>query len=67
MNNDENVRIAIIAIAICVLGISGLLFYLEKNVGGGAFATVFIVCLIFAYLSRFKKFKGFGVEAELWE
>ena len=29
--------------------------------GGG------VICLIFAWLSRFKKFKGFGVDAELWE
>ncbi len=26
-----------------------------------------IFCLIFAFLSRFKKFKGLGIEAELWE
>jgi hypothetical protein len=26
-----------------------------------------IFCLIFAFLSKFKKFKGLGIEAEMWE
>lgn len=35
----------------------------------GATATfvMFFLCLIYANVSRFKRFKGFGVEAELWE
>lgn len=57
------------------LSIAAALFLLVALGTGAAdmaaSATVMIgglgICLIFLYLSRFKKFKGFGLEAETWE
>jgi hypothetical protein len=44
--------------------------YLAYEDKVGSATTVFgsaIVCTIFVYLTRFKTFKGFGIQAELWE
>ena len=39
----------------------------SKTAAAGITFTAAICCLIFSYLSRFKRFKGLGVEAELWD
>lgn len=55
-----------------LLGLSFFGFSLSKiytdQIGqaGGA-AAIAIMCLILSNLARFKRFKGFGIEAELWE
>lgn len=59
------------------LGIAGgALIFLVSSVGaallGGASGAGVLVaglalCLVFLFLSRFKRFKGFGLEAETWE
>lgn len=57
-----------ILIAALVLFFAGVaLSYLDKT--GGAVATygAGVFCLIFVYLAQFKRFKGFGLEAELQE
>jgi hypothetical protein len=60
-------RFIVLALAVATLVGSAVLFSLNSNIGGTAFATVFVILLIFVFLGRFKKFKGFGIEAELWE
>ena len=43
-------------------------FFLNSEVTGATAAFVmFFLCLIYANVSRFKRFKGLGFEAELWE
>jgi hypothetical protein len=56
-------RFTVLAISVAALAGSATLFYFERNSGGTVFAGVFIVSLIFVFLARFKKFKGFGIEA----
>ncbi len=42
--------------------------FLEAEVTGATAAfAMFFLCLIYANVSRFKRFKGLGFEAELWE
>lgn len=64
---DWIVRIAIFVLAM-TLAVNGI--YLS-NTGQHASATLnfvtTVLVLIFVFLSRFKKFKGLGIEAELWE
>jgi hypothetical protein len=43
-------------------------FLLKSEVAGSTAAFVmFFLCLIYANVSRFRRFKGLGFEAELWE
>ena len=43
-------------------------FFLNSEIAGATAAFVmFFLCLIYANVSRFKRFKGLGFEAELWE
>lgn len=43
-------------------------FFLEAQVTGATAAFVmFFLCLIYGNVARFKRFKGLGFEAELWE
>ncbi len=39
----------------------------EKIKSAGLIYGIGILCLTFSFLSKFKKFKGFGFEGELWE
>ena len=57
--------ILVTAIALLAVG-AGLAAF--GNVGGATVTYgVAILCLIFAFLGQFKRFKGLGVEAELWD
>ena len=54
--------ISFVFLALC------LRFFLKSEVAGATAAFVmFFLCLIYANVSRFKRFKGLGFEAELWE
>jgi hypothetical protein len=54
--------IAFVFLALC------LRFFLKSEIAGATAAFVmFFLCLIYANVSRFKRFKGLGFEAELWE
>jgi len=55
-------------IASLILFSSGIaLSYLDKIGGATATYSAAVFCLIFVFLTEFRKFKGFGVEAELLE
>lgn len=54
-------------IAIIFLAFS-IMFFLNTEVTGATAAfAMFFLCLIYGNVSRFKRFKGLGFEAELWE
>ncbi|MEH3111291.1 MAG: hypothetical protein PGN22_14440 [Agrobacterium cavarae] len=55
-----------------IVGLAFLAFALikvndDRVLEAGGIATIAIMCLVFSNLTRFKKFKGLGFEAELWE
>jgi hypothetical protein len=57
-----------------LVGMSAALFsgayalsFAGNNAGGTIFSAAAIFALIFAFLAKFKRFKGLGIEAELWE
>lgn len=53
--------------SILLFALGAYLAFLDKV---GSATTVFasaIICTIFVYLTRFKKFNGFGIQAELWD
>lgn len=66
-NSDGFMRIGLFICA-CVLFAAGIVLGFMSGAGPATatFATG-VFCLIFAFLSRFKRFKGLGIEAELWE
>jgi hypothetical protein len=60
-------RIVIFITALLLFACGSYLSYLDKVGGSTVTYTAAIFCLIFSFLQEFKKFKGFGVEAELLE
>ncbi len=67
MNIDRLTRI-ILFIAVGTFFSLAIFFAVRDNLRSSiVFLTVGFLCLIFIFLSRFKRFKGFGFEAELWE
>ncbi len=64
---DDFIRVSLLGAAAAFVGAA----ITTAVIGHAASATVMVggllVCLIFLYLSRFKRFKGFGVEGEMWE
>jgi len=65
---ETGARVLLFIMGVCLIGYGA---YLGSTESGTASAVVLngtgIICLIFSYLSKFKKFKGFGIEGELWE
>lgn len=58
-------QVAILVVSILLLA-SGVVMGYEEKVGSAtATYTAAVLCLIFAFLPEFKKFKGLGIEAEL--
>ena len=52
----------------CVLFVAGIgLGFTGEPGSAGVTLAAGVFCLIFAFLSQFKRFKGLGIEAELWE
>lgn len=60
-------RIAIFITAIVLFASGVFLSYVDKAGGATVTYTAAVLCLVFAFLQEFKKFKGFGIEAELLE
>jgi len=60
-------RITVFITALILFGSGIYLSYLEKTAGATVTYTAAVLCLVFTFLQEFKKFKGFGVEAELLE
>lgn len=63
--NALPVSLGLGSIALFVLG--GVLAADDKVAASGTVFVATIVLLIFVRLSRFRRFKAFGMEAELWE
>ncbi len=64
---QDNQRLLLLGAALGLLVSGTVLAFMDQI---AAASTVYAVCcmvLIFFFLSRFKRFKGFGIEAELWE
>ncbi|MBI5426780.1 MAG: hypothetical protein HZA02_00705 [Nitrospinae bacterium] len=67
MNHDNILRWAIFSVSVVLFGFGLRLSFTENQTGSAATYTVAIICLIFVFLSKFKRFKGLGLEAEMWE
>lgn len=65
MSNGERLFLFLIALVFLVFSVRFLLN--AEITGGGAAFAMFFLCLIYGNVSRFKRFKGLGFEAELWE
>ncbi len=64
---QDNQR-ALLWIAAMALFICGVTLSFKDQVGAATVTyAASVVVLIFSFLARFKRFKGLGVEAELWE
>ncbi len=59
------VRVLVAISGLLLLGMGVVLSYQDKLGGATATYGTAIVCLIFVFLSDFKRFKGLGIEAEL--
>ncbi len=64
---DRHLRLAIAggALTFFVSSVGAALF--GNSSGAGVLVVGLALCLVFLFLSRFKRFKGFGLEAETWE
>jgi hypothetical protein len=60
-------KIFIFSIGLFFLVFSLCFFYMSDVAGGTATFVMFFLCLIYSNVSQFKRFKGLGFEAELWE
>nr|WP_321524661.1 hypothetical protein [uncultured Cohaesibacter sp.] len=60
-------RCFLFLIALIFLAFSILSFLKAEVTGATAAFVMFFLCLIYGNVSRFKRFKGLGFEAELWE
>lgn len=61
----NQIVLILLSIALFVLGYT--LASGDKTTAAGLFVTAGVLVLIFAFLAKFKRFKGMGIEAELWE
>lgn len=59
--------VAIAVLAVVSLGGAIWLGFHDRTASGGLLAGLGLLLLAFVQLSRFKRFKGMGFEAELWE
>lgn len=60
-------RIIVFVMGLILFGAGFYLCYRDKTGAATATYAAGVLCLIFAFLPEFKRFKGFGVEAELLE
>jgi len=60
-------RILFSAVGLSMIGYSLWLVYKDQVTNSSIVFGLGLLSFIYANISRFKKFKGFGVEAELWE
>jgi len=57
----------ILAIAVSLFCVGSWLAINDQTASATLMLAAAVLCLIFVYLARFKRFKGLGIEAELWE
>lgn len=60
-------RVLFVVVGLAFLGSSFYLIYFEKVTEAAAVFGLGFLSFIYANVSRFKRFKGLGFEAELWE
>lgn len=60
-------RLFLFAISLIFLTFSIAAFLNADIAGATAAFAMFFLCLIYGNVSRFKRFRGLGIEAELWE
>jgi hypothetical protein len=64
---DGSMKIVLSGLAVLMLAGGFVLAAFGNTASAGITYGAAVFCLIFAFLSRFKRFKGLGIEAELWE
>ncbi len=64
---ERAVQIFMLVFAAGTLAAGVWFIYLDKVTGGSIVCVLGLMLFVFAFLSRFKRFKGLGIEAELWE
>lgn len=64
---EDDLRISLLIASLMLFASGVYLSYLDKTGGATATYAAAVFCLIFVFLTEFRKFKGFGVEAELLE
>ncbi|MGH8710524.1 MAG: hypothetical protein ACREVA_04305 [Burkholderiales bacterium] len=67
MREKMTIRNAVFIIAVALFAAGVCLSFLDKTGSATVTYTAAVLCLIFVFLSEFKRFKGFGLEAELLE
>ncbi|MGP3249907.1 hypothetical protein ACTVP2_07970 [Serratia marcescens] len=65
--NDNHIRCVIFILAVLLFVSGGVLSFSDKVSAAGVNYGAGFLCLVFVYISQFKSFKGFGIEAELQE
>lgn len=65
MNDCFRIGVFILTAGLHITG--AMLAYNDKTASASIVFGAAIMCMIFLFLSQFKTFKGFGVQAELWE
>ncbi len=61
------IRISILLFSIALFASGIALAFNDKTASASVVMAAGVITLIFLYLSQFKRFKGLGIEAELWE
>jgi hypothetical protein len=61
------IRIFVALLSAVAISGAGYFFTIERSQGAFAFCGLFVITMIFLYVTRFKKIRAFGIEAELWE
>ena len=64
---NQTMRVVILITSILLFGAGATLAFFDKTGGATATYSAAVFGLIFVFLPEFKKFKGFGIEAELLE
>ena len=65
--DSDNQRLLLLSAALGLILSGTILAFRDQVAAAGAVYAATFMVLIFFFLSRFKRFKGFGIEAELWE
>lgn len=65
--DQDNQRLLLLGAALGLLVSGTVLAFMDQIAAASTVYAVTCMVLIFFFLSRFKRFKGFGIEAELWE
>jgi hypothetical protein len=64
---DKVMRFSIFILALYLFWLAKELSQGDKSVSAGLTYAAAVICLIFVFLARFKRFEGLGIKAEMWE